>query len=226
MTPRRCPERRRRAARARTSRVARLLALTVLLALTWPVAAQPPPPPAFTMQATMVGPHPFGSAAHTEFPVTVRMQGAATRVDFAGPRGERGLMLHDGSGGPGWLMDLDQGQALPLDRDEFRALLADPAQPCAHLRVRCQPTGPRHLGGQVLGGWRYRNAEGRGPGGTSDGDFWLDATHGLIVAYRGTKRGRHEVHELRATAVEHGPIPEVLFQLPHDIPLPGADRQR
>lgn len=199
--------------------------------LLWPVLAFPamateeplvaPPEPAVQMQAVMVGANPFRpQGSPSEFPVTVYLQGDAVRVDFTGPNGERGLLLHDSESQRGWLVSLEEGVALPIGAAGFHDLWVDPQAPCADMGVRCQPMGERFVAGALASGWRYRNADGRGPGGTSDGDFWIDPSHGVILAYRGHMRDRDKVHELRAESVAYGPLPAVLFELPKTIAVP------
>ncbi len=180
-----------------------------------------PEKPALQMQAIMTGANPFKPQGRpSEFPVTVYLQGDAVRVDFAGPNGERGLMLHDAASQEGWLVSLEEGLAVPIGAAGLHELWVDPQEPCANIGVRCQPMGERFVAGTLATGWRYRNAEGRGPGGTSEGDFWLDAEHGVILAYRGRTRDRDHVHELRATSVTYGPLPAILFELPKTIAVP------
>jgi hypothetical protein len=177
--------------------------------------AEEPGKPAFTMQATMVGSNPFQSGYDgSAFPVTLYVTGEATRADFTGPNGERGMMLHDASTNEGWLISLDEGIALPIESPGMRDLLVDPQAPCAKFPGRCQPTRSRFVAGKPAKGWRYRNADGRGPGGTSDGEFWTDPEHGLVLAYRGRKRGWDRTYELWAESVSYGELPEVLFELP------------
>ena len=177
--------------------------------------------PAVQMQAVMVGPNPFRPQGNsTEFPVTVYMQGEAVRVDFNGPNGERGLLLHDAASQNGWLVSLDEGRALPIGEAGFHDLRVDPRAPCQNIGVRCQPAGERFVAGVLASGWRYRNADGRGPGGTSNGDFWIDPVHGAVLAYRGRMRDRAKVREWRVKSVAYDPLPAVLFELPRTIAVP------
>lgn len=198
--------------------------LVVCLTLVPPAMAEEPfvapPEPAVRMQAVMTGANPFRPQGEpTEFPVTIYLQEDALRVDFAGPNGERGMLLHDAANRKGWLVSLEEGLAVPIGSAGFHELRVDPNDPCAALRLRCQPMGERFVGGTLAIGWRYRNAGARGPGGTSNGDFWVDPEHGVILAYRGQTRDR-DVHALRAVSVTHDPLPDVLFELPETIAVP------
>lgn len=199
--------------------------LVAWLALASPAMAEElllaPPEPAVQMQAVMVGANPFRPQGEpTEFPVTVYLQGDALRVDFAGPNGERGMLLHDAATRKGWLVSLEEGLAVPIGSAGFHELLVDPQDPCADLGLRCQPMGERFVADTLVTGWRYRNADGRGPGGTSDGNFWIDPAHGVILAYRGHTRDRERIHELRAVSAAYDPLPDVLFKLPETIAIP------
>ncbi|MGQ4660752.1 hypothetical protein [Lysobacter sp. F6437] len=201
-------------------------ALGLWLAIAGVAAAQElqtgavPDEPALRMQAVMTGANPFRPRGEpAEFPVTVYLKGDAVRVDFAGPDGERGMLLHDAATGKGWLVSLEQGLAVPVGSAGFHELQVEPHDPCADLGLRCQPMGERFVGGVLATGWRYRNAGARGPGGTSDGDFWVDP-EGVILAYRGRTHDRDEVRALRAASVTHDPLPDVLFELPETIAVP------
>lgn len=196
------------------------LAIAAVAAAQGPDTDASPDEPALRMQAVMTGANPFRPRDESaEFPVTVYLKGDAARVDFAGPDGERGMLLHDAATGKGWMVSLEQGLAVPIGSAGFHELRVDPNDPCAALRLRCQPMGERFVGGTLAIGWRYRNAGARGPGGTSNGDFWVDPEHGVILAYRGQTRDR-DVHALRAVSVTHDPLPDVLFELPETIAVP------
>lgn len=186
--------------------------------------ATAPPSPMFRMDGFMTGRNPFagGAAGRATFPATLYMRGAASRVDFRGPRGERGLILHDSGTGRGWLADLGEGIALPTPSAGLADLVVDPERPCAHLPFKCQSGAPRFIAGTTRKGWRYRNADGRGPGGTSDGTFWLDGPRGVVVAYRGHMRGLDHEHAFEATLVQFAELPAVLFELP-DVVTPEDD---
>lgn len=184
-------------------------------------------PVSFSMRATMVDANPFIASGRNEsFPIVLHRQDDRTRVDFRGPRGQRGMLLHDARSGNAWLISLDEAAALPISNPGFDNLVVDPQDPCAHMRVRCDATPSRFVAGRTVRGWRYRGAQGRGPGGTSEGRFWVEAEHGVVVAYSGRKRGLDKKYEMEATSISFGELPEALFQPPREIPLPDGEDLR
>lgn len=175
------------------------------------------------LRGVMVDRDPFQASAETRaFPVTVYLKGEASRVDFKGPAGERGMLLDTG-GGKRWLVAVDQGAALPVPGGGLGSLWLDPEAPCQEMKGRCEPTRRRYLAGVNAEGWRYRGAEGTGPAGTSDGKFWIDPGHGLVLGWEGYKRGRDEAYRFQADQFSREPLPDVLFQLPESAALPGGD---
>ena len=165
--------------------------------------------------------NPFMPGARRgRFPATIFLQGERLRVDFAGPAGERGALLFDRGTGQGWLVHLDQQVALPVDASAVRSvnpLRVDAADPCARLRPHCGPTGSRFIAGQARKGYRYRSAAGRGPGGTSDGEFWVDGPLGVLVAYRGTGRSGRDAPAMEADFLLVDEIEPAYFELPSTV---------
>ena len=164
--------------------------------------------------------NPFlAGAGRTRFRATILLREQHVRVDFSGPAGERGMLLHDGQAATGWLVDLDAQLAvpMPLAGEVFARLRVDPEQPCAGFGVRCDPVPPRYVAGQSRRGYGFRNAAGRGPGGLSRGEFWVDEARGVILAYRATGRGVREAPAMDADLVSRQRIPESDFRLPDVI---------
>lgn len=175
------------------------------------------------LHGVMVDHDPFQAAADTRaFPVTVYLKGKASRVDFEGPAGERGMLL-DPAEGERWLVALEQGAALPVPGGGLGALQRDPADPCRDMKGHCEPTKRRFVAGINAAGWLYRGAAGTGPAGTSDGKFWIDPDQGLVLAWEGRKRGRGETYRFQADRVSIDALPDVIFQLPESTVLPGED---
>lgn len=222
-----CPHRTRRVALALAALMLGLAAAMGSARAAEPVPA--PPQPMFTMKVVANGLNPYASPGEAPMlPATLHFRGAQSRIDFTGPDGQRGVLVHDAASNTGWLLDVRQGIALPIKSPGFRGLKVDPQHPCAHLDVRCKPGRSRFIAGQAVRGWRYRDAGGHGPGGTSDGVFWADPAHGVVLAYRGTKRGWDQVYEMRALSVSYADVPKTLFKLPKFVTVvdDGHARQR
>ncbi|QDH71584.1 hypothetical protein [Marilutibacter alkalisoli] len=199
-----------------------LPALFCLMAVPAVAEDGPPAPTAFTLHATMVGDNPYhGGYDTTPYPVTLYARGKSTRVDFTGPADERGMLLHEADTRSGWLVSLNEGIAIPLDAPGLGELVVEPERPCQRMQARCQPAGNRYVAGRVVKGWRYRNADGRGPAGTSSGELWVDPEHGVILAYSGKKQGWDRRYEMEAMAVTYGPLSELLFELPESVAVPN-----
>jgi len=199
------------------------LALLVTGCAVLALQAHGAPVQGFMLQGVMVDRDPFEASAKTRaFPVTLYLKGAASRVDFRGPTGERGMLLDTGEG-KRWLVAVDQAAALPVPAGGLGLLRLDPEAPCQGMKGRCAPIRRRFLAGVNAEGWRYRGADGTGPAGTSDGEFWIDPEHGLLLGWEGRKRGRSEAYRFHADRFSHEPLPDVLFQLPESAALPGVD---
>jgi|SRR5690606_4628711 len=172
------------------------------------------------MEAQVTGDNPFRPGSNASFPARIHLQGPRLRIDVTGPEGQRVMLLRDDSVAAAWLVSLDEGLALPTDARGLGELFVDPEHPCEHLRVRCAPAGTRFVAGKSATGWRFRDARGRGPAGTSDGEFWIHPEEGVVVAYRGTRRGRDDTLSMEARSVSTAPLPEELFDLPEVVGLP------
>lgn len=173
------------------------------------------------VRARLTDHNPFvAGARRTQFPATTFFNGRRLRVDFAGPRGERGALLFDGDTGRGWLVHLDGGIALPLDAAAVRAftsLRIGDQDPCARLAPRCEPARPRFVAGHARPGYRFRDAGGRGPGGLSDGEFWVDGDLGVVVAYQASGRGARDAPEMEAEFLLVDSITPSYFDLPESV---------
>lgn len=173
------------------------------------------------LRARLFNHNPFlPGSRRSEFPVTAFLRGERLRIDFAGPTGERGALLFDSAAGQGWLVHLDDQVALPVDAGAaqgFSSLLVDGADPCARLRPRCEPASPRFIAGKSRRGFRFRSASGRGPGGLSDGEFWVDASLGVVVAYHGIGRGGKDLPAMEAQFLLRDDIAVSYFELPGTV---------
>jgi len=188
-----------------------------------------PRPGTIVLGGILTDHNPFQPGARPDgFRVTVFLDQARLRVDFAGPSGERGVLLHDVAAGTGWLADLGSRRAIPVDASAMRSfsgLVVDPAAPCAGLPVRCAPAPARHIAGSSRRGYRFRDAGGRGPGGLSDGEFWTEASLGVVLAYRATGTRARHAPALQADFALVDALPASYFELP-DVDIPDAARRR
>lgn len=208
-------------------RLTPLIAL-ILAALSCAPGAQAkddaPPPLTIVLGGTLVDHNPFvPGSRRSDVPVTIFINRDRLRVDFSGPSGQRGMLLHDGGSGRGWLADLDERMAVPVDAGAIRSfsgLVVDPAAPCEGIGVRCEPAAPRFIAGKPRSGYRFRGASGKGPGGLSDGEFWVDGALGVVLAYRATGTRTERSPALSADFALIDELPEAYFQLP-DLDVPG-----
>ncbi len=155
-------------------------------------------------------------------PVTIHLDGERSRVDFNGRGAEAIHLLVDEQTRRGWIIDAGQSRALPMVARGFGELLVDPEAPCARIGVRCRPVPSRVIAGVRAQGWRYMDADRRGPGGTSRGEFWVDPTRGLILAYEGHRNGRSRTYRMQAMSVTPVEDASGLFELPRDPGTQGA----
>lgn len=173
------------------------------------------------VRARITDHNPFvAGTRRSEFPATAFLHGQRLRVDFAGPRGERGALLFDGATGRGWLVHLDGGVALPLDANAvrgFASLRVDMADPCAGLAPRCEPAPARFVAGRSRPGYRFRDAGGRGPGGLSDGAFWVDGDLGIVLAYEPGGRTGRDAPAMEAEFLLVDEIAPSYFDLPGTV---------
>lgn len=157
--------------------------------------------------------------------LTLRIKGDAVRVDFRGDRGDSGYLLFDNRTRKGWFVAEGDGFALPMAQTGFEALLVDPAQPCARMQARCERSQGDIVAGIAAEGWRYYNAGGRGPDGTSQGRFWIDPASGLMLAYRGEVSGQPNRREMRGLSLSRAPLTDSVFHLSDRIPVLDAARR-
>lgn len=201
------------------------LLVAALCAASPPVAAEEPVFSATVHAlATATGPVTGGSAA--KMPLTIRIRGDATRIDFTGPGGEEAYLLSLAGGQQRWLVNKATEVALPIP-GTATSLRVDPADPCAAMQASCERGRGEVIAGTVVQGWRYRNAGGRGPDGTERGTLWVDPVSGLVLGYRGQLSGRPEYREMRALSVSRRPIETAWFDLPRTLQqLSGDARER
>lgn len=182
-------------------------------------------PPSLTLDALASG---FGPAQPRHggqmAAITLRIKGDAVRVDFRGDRGDSGYLLFDNRTRKGWFVAEGDGFALPMTQTGFEALLVDPSEPCARIQARCERTQGETIAGIAAEGWRYHNAGGRGPDGTSQGTFWMDPASGLMLAYRGQVAGQQNRREMRGLSLSRAPLADSVFHLSDRIPVLDATR--
>lgn len=152
--------------------------------------------------------------------VTIRIRGKMTRIDTSGLDGSDAHLLAVAGEHRRWLVSEGDKVAVPVASDGFR-MRVDPAAPCAQMQAACRRTGGDVVAGRVVQGWGYRDADGRGPGNTDQGEFWVDPPTGLVLAYRGGRDdGVTATRAFRAVSVSLDPLPEALFRLPDERPEP------
>lgn len=182
----------------------------------------------YVMQVRLQAENPFGTGTAEEgFAAELSVRGSRSRLSFQGARGERGVLLHDAESGEAWLLGLDRASALPVGTGLFTALRVAPEAPCTRLPRGCRPVDAKVVAGGMRRGWRYRGADGQGPGGTSEGDFWIDDQTGVVLAYRGRSGGMRRDTAMVAAAVVYQPVSDAAFELPSvDRAAPRDDASR
>ena len=181
------------------------------------------PEQTIVLGGTLVDHNPFAPGSRRgSVPVTIFLERERLRVDFTGPAGQRGMLLHDVAAGQGWLADLDARMAIPVDAGatrSFSGLVVDPEAPCRRIGPRCEPASARFIAGESRRGYRFRSAEGKGPGGLSDGVFWIDASLGVVLAYRAAGARPERGPALEADFALIDELPDSYFELP-DLDVP------
>jgi len=139
----------------------------------------------------------------------VYVDGERVRIDFdAGPK-YRGQWLYDGK--HAWVQaDSARGWLPAAGFGIGRVVRLDPQRPCWQTDWSCAPVEARSIAGRTANGWRYRHAEQGGPLGTDNGEFWLDAGTGLLLAFRGRDLGGHD-YRMETIALTFEPLDPALF---------------
>lgn len=183
----------------------------VLLAAAGPAAAGE----VLRIKAIVEGQDGVGFAGATRpLPVTLHLKPGMSRIDF-NQRGAEGIyMLVDEQARQGWLIDAGHATARPLQARGFAELRVDPQQPCRNFGVRCRPIPSKVIAGIRAKGWRYLDADRRGPGGTARGEFWVDEARGLILGYQGYRTGRSRACRMQVMSVVSVEEAAELFRLP------------
>lgn len=174
------------------------------------------------MEGIMRGPDPGGSGRTSTRRVRLYYRYGAMRIEHDAAGGRRDVLISP-AGDSVWLVDEEEGIAMPVQATVLRDLAVNPEDPCAGMGMsaRCEPVQSRSIAGVVAKGWRYRNARGRGPAGTNRGELWLDPATGLVLSYRGQAASRRERRDFHAVSVYYQELPEALFQLPETEAIPG-----
>jgi hypothetical protein len=145
--------------------------------------------------------------------VTVYFRDDAMRVQFEDATGAQYALILAKDAPTGWIVG-QRGGAMPVPGMHW-PLRFDPQQPCAGLGMfaDCQPGQTGLHAGRPARQWRYRLANGKGPGMTRQGTMWLDTETGLVLSYRG-RTGLEEQQQWEVQRVRYGPQPDALFQPP------------
>jgi hypothetical protein len=170
------------------------------------------------IEALIVGAEPGGSREGAVFRANVYRRGPAMRVDLAHESVPEGYVIQRSPGEPGWFVLTGLEQMLPMPTDAYRGLWVDAGEPCRAWPGYCDRTGAREIAGRQVQGWRIRNARDRGPGGMSQGEFWVDEEWGLILGYRGTTRRGGHAREMHVLHVGESELDRELFALPGASP--------
>lgn len=149
--------------------------------------------------------------------VEVFFREGAVRVQFHDAAGAGYALIVPAGSGNAWI----QGQAgglRPVPGVQW-PLRFDPAQPCTGqgLFAQCQAKDSGLYAGREARHWAYRFGASRGPGGTREGQMWLDAETGLVLEYTGHSGLERDVR-WQVQKIEFGPVEPSLFE-----PEPATD---
>lgn len=142
------------------------------------------------------------------------------RIDFdAGPQ-MRGRILRDKD--HAWLVRPDAHQAIPAGGVSIgRITRLDPREPCWNLGFPCQALEPKNIAGRPATGWRYRHAGRAGPQGTDQGEFWIDAATGVLLAFDAQDLAEHH-YRMQTVSFEQTTFGDDVFALPKGMLVPGV----
>lgn len=150
--------------------------------------------------------------------VTTWLSGDKVRVDFDAGPDMRGRILRDKD--HAWLIRPNSHQAIPAGGVAIgRVTKLDPKQPCWDLGFPCQALEGRMIAGRQATGWRYRHAERSGPHGTDQGEFWIDAATGVLLAFDARDLAEHR-YRMQTVSFERVTLEAEVFALPKSAALP------
>jgi hypothetical protein len=156
--------------------------------------------------------------------VTTWLSGDKVRVDFDAGPAMRGRILRDKD--HAWLIRPNSHQAIPAGGVAIgRVAKLDPKRPCWDLGFPCQALEGKTIAGRPATGWRYRHAERSGPHGTDQGEFWIDAATGVVLAFDARDLAEHR-YRMQTVSFEQVAIDDEVFAIPKSVSMPTAQRHR
>lgn len=156
--------------------------------------------------------------------MTTWLSGDRVRVDFDGGADLRGRILRDKE--HAWLIRPGSHQAIPAGGVAIgRVTKLDPQRPCWDLGFPCQELERRIIAGRQATGWRYRHAERSGPHGTDQGEFWIDAATGVLLAFDARDLAEHH-YRMQTVSFEQVSLDDEVFAVPKSVTLPIGHRSR
>ncbi|RAO77446.1 hypothetical protein CA260_06095 [Dyella jiangningensis] len=149
---------------------------------------------------------------------TTWLSGDKVRVDFDAGPGMRGRILRDKD--HAWLIRPNSHQAIPAGGVAIgRVTRLDPKRPCWDLGFPCQELENKTIAGRQATGWRYRHAERSGPQGTDQGEFWIDAATGVVLAFDARDLAEHR-YRMQTVSFEQVTLDDAVFAVPKSVTLP------
>lgn len=150
--------------------------------------------------------------------LTTWLSGDKVRVDFDAGPDLRGRILRDKD--HAWLIRPGSHQAIPAGGVSIgRVTKLDPQRPCWDLGFPCQALEGRTIAGRQATGWRYRHAERGGPHGTDEGEFWIDAATGVLLAFDARDLAEHR-YRMQTVSFEQITLDDEVFAIPKSAVLP------
>ncbi len=150
--------------------------------------------------------------------VTTWLSGDKVRVDFDAGPDMRGRILRDKD--HAWLIRPNSHQAIPAGGVSIgRVTRLDPQRPCWDLGFPCQALGSGTIAGRQATGWRFRHAERGGPHGTDQGEFWIDAATGVLLAFDARDLAEHH-YRMQTVSFEQITLDDEVFAVPKSATLP------
>lgn len=150
--------------------------------------------------------------------LTTWLSGDKVRVDFDAGPDMRGRILRDKD--HAWLIRPNSHQAIPAGGVAIgRVTRLDPKRPCWDLGFPCQELESKTIAGRQATGWRYRHAERGGPHGTDQGEFWIDATTGVVLAFDARDLAEHR-YRMQTVSFEQVTLDDAVFAVPKSVTIP------
>ncbi|WP_201313998.1 hypothetical protein [Dyella sp. EPa41] len=156
--------------------------------------------------------------------LTTWLSGDKVRVDFDAGPDMRGRILRDKD--HAWLIRPNSHQAIPAGGVAIgRVTKLDPKRPCWDLGFPCQELEGKTIAGRPATGWRYRHAERGGPHGTDQGEFWIDAATGVVLAFDARDLAEHR-YRMQTVSFEQVGVDDAVFAIPGSVSVPSGQRHR